>query len=208
VREGAIVLPLGTVIRIAVVLVVLLVLIAVGVQPGARQAIARVTDPRTTASQAALEQQRTATEHAVQRGYLKATGQLAEVRKLTLAIPASQAASIGDKALADLRGIRHDALTAVGSRLGLVAPQLDAYVTAAEAQLGENAFADDKPILLAPDLYAVVARADDLFQRAADAATRELTKAPSAPPPTPSATPRSSPSGSPAATPSASPTGR
>lgn len=207
-REGAIVLPLGTVIRIAVVLVVLLVLIAVGVQPGARQAIARVTDPRTTASQAALEQQRTATEHAVQRGYLKATGQLAEVRKLTLAIPASQAASIGDKALADLRGIRHDALTAVGSRLGLVAPQLDAYVTAAEAQLGENAFADDKPILLAPDLYAVVARADDLFQRAADAATRELTKAPSAPPPTPSATPRSSPSGSPAATPSASPTGR
>jgi len=208
VREGAIVLPFRTVIRIAAGVVVLLVLIVIGIQPAAREAIARVTDPRTTASQAALEQQRTATEHAVQRGYLKATGQLAEVRKLTLAIPASQAASIADKALADLRGIRHDALTAVGSRLGLIAPQLDAYVTAAETQLGENAFADDKPVLLAPDLYAVVARADDLFQRAGDAAIRELTKAPSAPPPTPSPTVRPSPSGSPTATPSASPSGR
>jgi hypothetical protein len=207
-REGAIVVPVRTVAIAAGIVAAAIVLVVIGIQPGTREAIARVTDPRMTAAPAALDQQRTATEHAVQRGYVKATGQLAEVRKLTLAISASQASVIADKALADLRAIRHDALAAIGSRLGLLSPQLDAYVTAAEAQLGDNPFADAKPVLLAPDLYAVVARADDLFQRAADAATRELTKAPSAPPATSSSTPRPSPSGSPAATPSASPTGR
>jgi hypothetical protein len=124
---------------------------------------------------------------------------------LTFAIPAALATVIADKALADLRAIRHDALAAIGSRLGLLTPQLDAYVAAAEAQLGDNAFADDKPVLLAPDLHAVVARADELFQRQADAATRELTRAPSA---SPSPTPRSSPTVTPTGTPSASPTGR
>jgi hypothetical protein len=207
-RDGAIVVPLRAVAIGVGSLIVVALLVVVAVQPATRDAILRVTDPRTTAPPAALEQQRTATEHAIQRGYAKATGQLTEVRKLTLAISASQANAIDDKAHADLRAVRHDALAVVGSRLGLASSALDAYVTTAEGQLGDNLFADDKPLLLAPDLYAVVARANDLFQRSADAATRELTKAPSAPPATPSPSARPPSSSSPSATPSASPTGR
>lgn len=206
-REGAIVLPLRAVAIAGAVVAAALLVVLLAVLPGPREAVARVTDPRTTADKAALEQQRTATEHAVQRGYAKGIGQLAEVRKLTLAIPAADAQSIDARAHGDLRTIRHDALTAVGVRVGLASPALEAYVAGAEAQLGENAFADDKPVLLAPDLYAVVARANDLFQRAADAATRELTRAPSAAPATPSPSPRPA-SPSPSATPSASPSGR
>ena len=187
-REGAIVVPVRVLARGGIAVAVAIVLILVAVQPVTRDAILRLTDPRTTATPQSLEQQRTATEHALQRGYVKATGQLNEVRKLTLAISASQAQAIDERAHADLRAIRHDALAAIGSRLGIASSALEGYVSAAESQLGDNAFADDKPVLLAPDLYAVVARANDLFQRSADAATRELTRS--------------------SATPSASPTGR
>lgn len=207
-KEGAIVLPVRAVAVAGAALAAAIAIVVIAVQPVTRDAILRLTDPRTTAAAATIEQQRTATEHALQRGYVKATGQLAEVRKLTLAIPATQAQAIDDRAHADLRAIRHDALAAIGSRLGVASSALEAYVTAAETQLGDNAFAEDKPVLLAPDLYGVVARANDLFQRSADAATRELTRSPSAAPPIVTPTPRPSPSGSPSPTPSASPTGR
>ena len=203
--QGAVVVPLRTLAIAGAALVVAIVLVALLVLPGPRDAILRLTDPRTTAAVSGVEQQRTATEHAVQRGYVKATAQLAQVRQLTLAIPAATAGQIGDKAVGDLRQIRHDALAAVGARLGLASPQLDQYVTAAESQLGDNAFADDRPVLLAPDLYTIVSRADELFQRTSDAAVRELTRSPSA---TPAATPSASPASTPrpSATPSASPT--
>jgi hypothetical protein len=206
-REGVVVLPMQAVGAAAAAVALVVVSALIVLQPGLRDALVRAIDPRTVADESVLLQQRAATERAIQRGYLKAAGQLSEVRKLTLAISATQAATIDEKARLDLRTIRHDALGAVGARLGLAPPQLDAYVTNAEAQLGENAVPDERPVLLAPDLYAVVARANDLLQQSADAATRELTRAPSAPPtpaPTPSPSPRPSGSGAP----SPSPTGR
>jgi hypothetical protein len=184
-------------VRVATGAVAVLLLIAVAAviatQPATREAVGRAADPRTTADPPALDRQRTSTEHAIQRGYLKATDQLVQVRRLTLAISASEAAAIDDRARVELRAIRRDALGGVGMRLGLASPALDAYVATAEAQLSDNAFTDDRPVLLAPDLFAVVARADELFQQSADAATRELTKAPSVTPrpsPTPSPAPR------------------
>lgn len=152
----------------------------VGTQEAVRSSLSQIAEPRVTAAPALIEQQRTAAEHALQRGYLKSTGQLAEVHKLTLAIPAAQAASIDERARADLRQIRHDAFSAVGARLGMTAAILDAYVASTEIRLGDNALPDEPATLLAPDLYAIVARADDLFQRSADAATRALTSDPNA----------------------------
>lgn len=192
-NEKTLVIPART-MRVAVaVSVALLVVAAFGVVPGPRQALATALAPRLTADRAALEVQRLATEHSVQRGYAKAVDQLRQVRELTLAIAEREAVAVDAKAREDLRSIRREALAAVGQLTGLGGPSLDAYVGTTETRLDVGSVKDEPGALLAPQLFSVVRRADELFQQRADSATRELTRAPTTP--SPSARPSPSPTG-------------
>ena len=178
-REGVIVIPGRVAVAFGLGLLAVVAAVVLALQPDVRDAAGRWLDPRATADPASLERQRVAAEHGIQRGHAKALGQLGQVAKLTLAISAQQAASIDAKARADLKALRRDALGALGTRVGLTGPALEAYVSATEPQLDAGSFADESGILLAPDLFTIVARADELFQRTADDATRQLTRAPS-----------------------------
>jgi len=159
--------------------------------PGPRDVVAAQLWPREVAGREAVEAQREAAENAVQRGSVRAAAQLDQVRRLTLAIPAPEAQAISERAVADLRRVRRDALAAIGQASGLSGASLDEHVVAAEARLDGRDLSGEAGVLLAPDLFAIVRRADEVFARVADAATRELTRAPGATPapsPTPSPT--------------------
>lgn len=147
--------------------------------------------PRAVADRSALEAQRIAAEHGVQRGYAKALARLDQVRQLTLAISASDAARISAKAVADLAAVRRSAVVALGTAAGMSAADLEAYVRATEARLDQAGDLSGEPgTLLAPSLFDVVRRADELFAQIADQATRDLTGART---PAPTAAPSPSP---------------
>lgn len=167
--SGRVSLALG--VAIGAALVVALVL---AVTP-ARDAVAAVVAPNTVATRPAVDAQVVAAERAVQRGYAKARGQLTQVRKLTLAISGAQADATQAKAQADLDRIRHDALQEIARIDGIAGAQAEAYVAAVARDLDRADVSSEGGVLLAPQLYEVTRRADELFVRTADRATRELT---------------------------------
>lgn len=211
--EEVLVIPRRIAVLAALALVASVAVVALAAQPAVRAAVIDLADPRATADASTLERQRTAAEHAIQRGHARAAVQLDRALRLTLVISAAEAGAIETKARGKLEAIRRDALAALGTRLGLEGPALDAYVTTAGTQLDRGSFENEPGVLLAPELFAIVARAGELFQQAADNATRQLTPA-SSPAPTPFATPAPTPTSSPAGgsprsspTPSPSPAG-
>ncbi|HLB44289.1 MAG TPA: hypothetical protein VJK49_02795 [Candidatus Limnocylindrales bacterium] len=185
----------GALVALAIVLVLLVAF------PAQREQLALAIAPRATADPATLARQRTGAEHSIQRGWTKAVAQLDQVRALTLAIPRDEAEAIDKKARDDLTAIRRQALVALAGAGGIPAGQVEQYVLAVEAQLGQGTFAGEAGVLLAPGLFDVVRRADELFQQTADTATRQLTRAPSpSPSPRPTALPTASPTPSPSPT--------
>lgn len=162
--------------------------------PGPRDAvsarIAEVVDPRAVADPATLGSQRAAAERAVAVSHAKGVEQLRKVLELRLAITRAQADAIQQRALADLAAIRRTSLTAIGRATGLSGPALEAYVAEAEQRSDRGTIAGEGGVLLAPALSDLVQRTAQLSTQVTDAATRELTGAPS-PSPTPSAPPRS-----------------
>lgn len=176
--------------------------------PGPREAVAGILTPRAMADAATIAQQRTFAEHSIQRGHAKASGQLTQVRALTLAIGRAEADAIEDKARADLAEIRRQALAALAGVLGVPAPLVPEYVASTEASLQRDDFASEPGILLAPGLSDIVRRADQLYQSVADDATRQLTRAPATPSPSASASPSPAPRPSATTGASPSPTGR
>lgn len=150
------------------------------------------------ASRVSLAPQRTATEQGIARGFVAATEQL---RKLTtdLVLPVSktEAQAISDKAVVDLRTVRRNALGAVAETLRMDVAEAEAYIRATDARLEASTFTADAGVLLAPDLSAIVARANALYAQVGDAAAKLLTQPRASPVPTPRATPTSSPSPSP-----------
>ena len=171
-----------------------LVVVAFLLVPGPRDVvvarIADVVDPRIVADAEALGAQRAAAERGIARAYAKSADQLRKVRELRLAITQAQADAIHQRALADLAAIRRTSLTAIGRATGLAGAPLDAYVAEAEARSDRGTEAGQAGVLLAPALADLVQRAAQLSTRVTDAATQELTGAPS-PSPSPSAPPRS-----------------
>lgn len=173
----------------------------------AERAIRGATPPLLTLnrpaqpSPAALAPQRAATEHGIARGFVAAVEQL---RKLTteLVLPVSkgEAQAISDKAVVDLRTVRRSALAKVAETVGMGPAETDTYLRTTEARLDASTFTSDAGVLLAPDLSAVVARANALYAQVGDAAAKLLTQ--------PRATPSPSATPAPTIAPTPSPTAR
>jgi hypothetical protein len=142
-----------------------------------------------------LDSQRVAAEQGIQRGFSAAVVQLAKINELILPIGKTEAQTITQKAVTDLRTIRQAALSAIAKALGMGAADAESYVRVTDAQLEASAFATDAGVLLAPDLSNIVARANTLYTQAGDAAAKQLTqpRATASPTPTPSPSPTARP---------------
>jgi hypothetical protein len=149
-------------------------------------------------SRTALAPQRTATEHGIARGFVAAVEQL---RKLTteLVLPVSKAEAqmISDKAVVDLRTVRWNALAKVAETLGMGPAETDTYLRTTDARLDASSFTSDAGVLLAPDLSAIVTRANALYAQVGDAAAKLLTQPRATPAPSPTIAPTPSPTARP-----------
>ena len=139
-------------------------------------------------SAAALAAQRVAAEHDLARGWSAAVDQLRKLNDLVLPITKAEAVQITDKAMADLRSVRQNALAAVGTKLGMSATEAEAYVRATDPLIEGQTFANDAGVLLAPELDGIITRATQLYAQVGDAAAKQLTQAKATP--TPTASPR------------------
>jgi len=161
----------------------------------AERQIARVSAPLLTLNRPAIASpnivlvQRVAAEHDIERAHIAAVGQLVKLNELVLPISKTEAQVITDRAIADLRTVRRNALAALGGALGMSSGEVDSYVRTTDAQLEGQAFASDAGVLLAPDLNVIVNRAAVLYTQVGDAAAKQLTQARPTPSPTPSARP-------------------
>lgn len=164
---------------------------------GADQPLLSLNRP-AQASRVALAPQRAATEQGIARGFFAATEQLRKLTtELVLPVSKTEAQAISDKAVVDLRTVRRNALGAVAETLFMGVAEAEAYIRATDARLDASTFTADAGVLLAPDLSAIVARANALYAQVGDAAAKLLTQPRATPVPTPRATPTSSPSPSP-----------
>jgi hypothetical protein len=142
-------------------------------------------NPRTVAGPTALVTQRVAAEHAVARAWVAAVEQLRKLNELVLPVTRAEAQAITEKAGADLRTVRRNALAAVASAIGMSPADAEAYVRATDPVLESQSFAGEPGVLLAPDLDAIVARATQLYAQVGDAAAKQLTQPKATPSPSP-----------------------
>ena len=161
-----------------------MVVVAVLAADPVRIALERRIDPQQIAGPVEVGSQRDAAERALGRGYAKALEQLRSTGNVRLPVTASQAAAIQERAIADLNIVRRAALTDLASSTGMGAAAA-AYIGAAQVRLDTAAPPDEAGVLLAPGLFAIVSRANQLYSQVAERATRELTTSPSTPVPTP-----------------------
>ena len=193
-RTPVFVVPVGLLVRslIGVSAAVLVIFLM------ASGTVARVAGGTTVADQAAVAAQQRVAERDLARGYEVATDQVRKARDLKLAIPAQQADGIATKAFADLFTLRHSALVSLAQLTGSPADGAESYAKqteqAMDAKRGQPAPASEA-VLLAPRLYAIVARFNDVATRISDQATTDLTQPPT---PAPSARPTPTPTRSPA----------
>lgn len=143
----------------------------------------------TVAGAPALAAQRVAAEHDIARAWTAAVDQLRKFDELVLPVSKAEAETITEKAIADLRTVRRNALAALGSQLGMSAADADAYVRATDPLLEGQSFANEPGVLLAPDLDAIVTRATQLYAQVGDAAAKQLTQPKATPAPSPSPRP-------------------
>jgi hypothetical protein len=141
------------------------------------------------ASPAAVAAQRVAAEHDIGRGWNAAVDQLKKFDELVLPVTKTEAAAITEKALADLRTVRRNALGQLGIQLGMSQADAEAYVRTTDPLLEGQSFANETGVLLAPDLDAIVTRTAQLYAQVGDAAAKQLTQPKATPTPTPSPRP-------------------
>lgn len=149
-------------------------------------ALARGGMAMTVAGREEVVAQQAAAERHIGRGYDQAVDQVRKARALRLAIPAAQADSIATKALTDLFALRHSAFVSLGQAVGMSTEDGERYARSAEqAAQARSGTTQPSPgaVLLAPRLYAIVARMGELATRLSDEATTALTASPT---PTPS----------------------
>jgi hypothetical protein len=142
----------------------------------------------TVAGAAALTAQRVAAEHDIARAWTAAVDQLRKLNELVLPVTKEEAQTITDKAMADLRTVRRNALLTLANQLGMSAADADAYARATDPLLEGQSFTNEPGVLLAPDIDAIVTRATQLYVQVGDAAAKQLTQPKATP--TPSASPR------------------
>lgn len=151
-------------------------------------ALASTFDPVAVADPRALGIQRTAAERGIQRAYAKGVEQLRKTRELRLAITAQQAAAIEAKTLDELKTLRNSAFVSLAEAFGPSGDAAQRYASETAARLDASAgAAPSDVVLLAPRLYAIVARMSELAAQLADNGTREMTN------PDPSPSPSRSP---------------
>lgn len=144
-------------------------------------ALARGGMAMTVAGREDVVAQQAAAERHIGRGYDQAVDQVRKARALRLAIPAAQADAIATKALADLFALRHSALVSLGQAIGMGTDDAERWArTAEQAADARSGAARPSPtaVLLAPRLYAIVARMGELATQLSDAATTALTASP------------------------------
>lgn len=188
-----VVLPIGVLVRIVVAVILVAAILALA----ASGTIARVAGGTVVADRPAVASQQTVTERDLERGYEQATDHVRQARALKLAIPAAQADTIANKALADLLTLRHSALLSLGQLLGATADAAEVYAKTTEQALDARRGQPQpsvEPVLLAPRLYAIVSRFNDLATQIGDRATTDLTQSPA---PSPTTSPRATPTPSP-----------
>jgi hypothetical protein len=151
-------------------------------------------NPITVAAAAALTAQRVAAEHSLQRAWKAAVDQLVKLNDLVLPVTKTEAQAITQQAVGDLRTVRRDALVRLGGATGMSAADAEAYARATDPTLDAQTFANEAPVLIAPDLDVVVNRAVQLYAQVGDAAAKQLTQPRAAGTPAPSASPSPSPS--------------
>lgn len=195
-RQNVFVVPFGLVARILALLVVV-VLVGLIVATGT---LARAASGTVVADRTAVAAHQEAAERDIERGYETATDQVNKARALKLAIPPAQADAIASKALADLANLRHSALFSLSQILGANNDAAEAHVKATEQSLDAKRGQPQPsptPLLLAPRLYAIVTRFDQLATQLSDQAVADLTQSPSPSPATTPASPRPTPTPSP-----------
>jgi hypothetical protein len=143
----------------------------------------------TVAGAGALATQRVAAEHDIARAWTAAADQLRKINDLVLPVTKAEAQTITEKAMADLRTVRRDALTALGSQLGMSTADADAYAHATDPSLEGQSFANEPGVLLAPDIDVIVTRATEFYAQVGDAAAKQLTQPKATPAPSPSPKP-------------------
>jgi hypothetical protein len=146
-------------------------------------------NPTTVAGTNALTAQRVAAEHDIARSWNAAVDQLRKINDLVLPVTKSEAQAITDKAVADLRTVRRNALAKIANKLGMSSAEADAYVRSTDPLLEGPSFANEPAVLLAPDLDAIVTIAAQLYTQVGDAAAKLLTEPKPTPAPSPSARP-------------------
>lgn len=144
----------------------------------------------TVAGAPALAAQRVAAEHDIARAWTAAVDQLRKFDELVLPVSKAEAETITEKAIADLRTVRKNALAALANQLGMSAADADAYARATDPLLEGQSFANEPGVLLAPDLDAIVTRATQLYAEVGDAAAKQLTQPKATPAPSASPSPR------------------
>ncbi len=143
---------------------------------------------RTVGGTAALTSQRVAAEHDIARAWTAAVVQLRKINDLVLPVTKAEADQVTEKAVADLRTVRRNALATLGLQLGMSSAEADAYVQRTDPSLDGQSFANDAGVLLAPDLDGIVTHATQLYAQVGDAAAKLLTQPKATP--APSASPR------------------
>jgi hypothetical protein len=146
-------------------------------------------NPATVAGANGLATQRVAAEHAIARAWTSAVDQLRKLNDLVLPVTKTEAQTITDKAVADLRVVRRNALAAIANQIGMSTADADAYVRATDPLLEGQSFGNEPGVLLAPDVDAIVTRATQLYAQVGDAAAKQLTQSKATPVPTPTANP-------------------
>lgn len=192
-RQSVFILPVGLLARIVVAVLVALALIAVAVSG----VLGRLADGTVVADSATVAVHQAAAERDLETGYAAETDQVKKARGLHLAISDQQADAIANKALTDLATLRHSALVAMGQALGATADSAEVYAKTTEQSMDARKGQPQPsvaPVLLAPRLYAIVSRFNQLATQLADQATADLTQSPPvSPTPTPRPTPTPTP---------------
>jgi len=144
----------------------------------------------TVAGPAALAAERVAAEHDLARAWSAAVDQLRKLNDLVLPVSKEAAQSISEKAMADLRAVRRNALASLANQMGMSSADAEAYVRGTDPLLEAQSFANEPGVLLAPDIEAIVTRASQFYAQVGDAAAKQLTSPRTASPtPTPTARP-------------------
>ena len=142
-----------------------------GVSPGGVS-----LNPTAVAGSTAIAKQRVAAEHAIARAWTAAVDQLRKLNDLVLPVTPAEAKTITEKAVADLRTVRRNALIALANELGMAAADADAYMRATDPLLEGQSFANETGVLLAPDVDGIVTRTTQLYAQVGDAAAKQLTQ--------------------------------